>query len=118
MSLTSPALAGGFFASGATCEAKETWSGLPCPYPGDLPDPGMEPGYPALPADSFPLSHQAHLCMFQCSSLKSSHPPLLPVLTSLSFIFVSFSALHLSRFHTHASIDDVCLPLSDLLHSV
>ena len=30
------------------------WSGLPFPSPGDLPDPGMEPGSPALQADSLP----------------------------------------------------------------
>ena len=34
------------------------WSGLPFPSPGDLPDPGIEPGSPALQADSLPLSHQ------------------------------------------------------------
>ena len=27
---------------------QEYWSGLPCPPPGDLPDPGIEPGSPAL----------------------------------------------------------------------
>ena len=27
---------------------QEYWSGLPCPSPGDLPDPGIEPGNPAL----------------------------------------------------------------------
>ena len=32
------------------------WSGLPCPPPGDLPDPGMEPGSPALQADSLPFT--------------------------------------------------------------
>ena len=26
---------------------QEYWSGLPCPSPGDLPDPGMKPGSPA-----------------------------------------------------------------------
>ena len=26
------------------------WSGQPFPSPGDLPDPGMEPVYPALPS--------------------------------------------------------------------
>ena len=31
---------------------QEYWSGLPCPSPGDLPDPGIEPRYPALQADS------------------------------------------------------------------
>ena len=30
------------------------WSGLPCPPPGDLPDPGIEPVSPALLADSLP----------------------------------------------------------------
>ena len=34
---------------------QEHWSGLPLPSPGDLPDPGREPGSPALLADSLPL---------------------------------------------------------------
>ena len=29
---------------------QEYWSGLPCPPPGDLPDPGMEPASLMLPA--------------------------------------------------------------------
>ena len=36
---------------------QEHWSGLPCPSPGDLPDPGIEPVSlvsPALQADSLP----------------------------------------------------------------
>ena len=39
---------------------QEYWTGLPCPPPGDLPDPGIEPASPespALQADSSPLSH-------------------------------------------------------------
>ena len=31
---------------------QECWSGLPFPSPGDLPDPGIEPGSPTLQADS------------------------------------------------------------------
>ena len=31
---------------------QEYWRGLPFPSPGDLPDPGIEPGSPALQADS------------------------------------------------------------------
>ena len=31
---------------------QEHWSGLPFPSPGDLPDPGIKPGSPALQADS------------------------------------------------------------------
>ena len=39
---------------------QECWSELPCPSPGDLPDPGIKlvsPVAPALQADSLPLSH-------------------------------------------------------------
>jgi len=36
---------------------QENWSGLPCPPPGDLPDPGIEPTSPTLQADSLQLSH-------------------------------------------------------------
>ena len=38
-------LSGGF-------SRQEYWSGLPFPSPGDLLDPGIEPGSPALQADS------------------------------------------------------------------
>ena len=31
---------------------QEYWSGLPFPSPGDLPDPGIEPGSPSLEADA------------------------------------------------------------------
>ena len=33
---------------------QEYWHGLPFPFPGDLPDPGIQPGSPALWADSLP----------------------------------------------------------------
>ena len=33
---------------------QESWSGLPFPSPGDLPDPGIEPRSPALQADALP----------------------------------------------------------------
>ena len=33
---------------------QEYWSGLPFPSPGDLPNPGVEPGSPALQADALP----------------------------------------------------------------
>ena len=34
---------------------QEYWSGLPLPSPGDLLDPGIEPGSPVLQADNFTL---------------------------------------------------------------
>ena len=85
MSLTSPALAGGFFTTGATWEAHKGvtvlvaqsyptlcepmdevplsmglshGSGLPFPSPGDLPNPEIKPGAPTLQVDFYHLSHQ------------------------------------------------------------
>ena len=43
---------------------QEYWSGLPYPFPGDLPNPGIEPVSlvaPAVQADSLLLSHQGSL---------------------------------------------------------
>ena len=48
---------------------QEYWSGLPFPFPGDLPNPGIKPLCPVSPAlqgDSLPLSHQGRpkpLCL-------------------------------------------------------
>ena len=33
---------------------QEYWSGLPFPFPGDLPNPGIEPRSPPLQTDTFP----------------------------------------------------------------
>ena len=40
------------FKSWATSKVQEYWSGYPIPSPADLPDPGIEPGSPALQVDS------------------------------------------------------------------
>ena len=37
---------------------QEYWSGLPYPPPGNLPNPGIKLGSPALPADFYQLSYQ------------------------------------------------------------
>ena len=41
----------------------EHWSGLPFPSPGDLPNPGMEPGSPVLQVDSLPTELSGKPCM-------------------------------------------------------
>ena len=69
---------------------QEYWSGLPFPSPEDLPDPGIEPGFPALQADchlSLQGSHNSSqgfrksvsrcLVVFQD---RGQHTALLPVL--------------------------------------
>ena len=40
---------------------QEYWSGLPFPSPGDLPNPGMELGSPALQTDSLPTELRGKL---------------------------------------------------------
>ena len=42
---------------------QEFWSGLPLPSPGDLPDPGIESGSPALQADSLPSEPPGKPCL-------------------------------------------------------
>ena len=41
----------------------EYWSGQPFPSPGDLPDPGIKPGSPALHTDSFPTELSGKPCI-------------------------------------------------------
>ena len=40
---------------------QEYWSGLPFPSPGDLPDPGINPGSPTLWQMLYPPSHRNKL---------------------------------------------------------
>ena len=56
-----------------TNKQKEYWSGLPFPSPGDLPDPGIEPGPPAFQADTLPLE-----------------PPVKPIPAKIHPFFFSF----------------------------
>ena len=49
---------------------REYWSELPCPPPGDLPDPGIEPRSPALQAESLLLSHWGSPCVVKRTGVK------------------------------------------------
>ena len=42
---------------------QEYWSELPFPSPGDLPNPGIEPGSPALQTDALPSEPLGKPCM-------------------------------------------------------
>ena len=50
---------------------QEYWSGLPFTSLGDIPDPEMEPGSPALQADSLPSEPLGKPKMGQTTMLKS-----------------------------------------------
>ena len=69
---------------------QEYWSGLPFPFPGDLPDSGIEPTSPALPGGFFfaeppgkpfdlpvQFSSVAQLCPTLCDPVNHSTPGLL-----------------------------------------
>ena len=46
---------------------QEYWSGVPFPSPGDLPNPGIEPGSPTLEADALtsePPGNRYHNCVY------------------------------------------------------
>ena len=45
------------------CSRQGYWSGLPFSSPGDLPNPGIEPGSPALQADSLLTELQGKPCL-------------------------------------------------------
>ena len=73
---------------------QECWSRLPCPPPGDLPNPGIEPRSPALQVDSLPSKTQgkpsALLCTCILMSLCSVHiTPSLPSPTPICLLQVA-----------------------------
>ena len=49
---------------------QEYWNGLPYLPPGNLPNPGIEPVFPACLADSLPLSHQGSPSLLVLFDLK------------------------------------------------
>ena len=71
-------IAGGFFTSWATREAHKYWSGQPISSPGDLPDPGIEPGSPALQMDSYQLSYQGSPAVGNAAA-NASRSPIQPI---------------------------------------
>ena len=64
---------------------QEKWSGLPFPFPGDLPKPGIEPMSPTLQADSLPSE----------PSITSILPPLLE--TWVSSIYTCLMASQMAQ---------------------
>ena len=56
---------------------QEYWSGLPCPLPGDLPDPGIELASPALQVNSLPTEPAEKLKMSLPYAISSSFSPVL-----------------------------------------
>ena len=62
---------------------QECWSGLPFPSPGDLPNPGIEPGSPVLQADALPSEPPGKLTLYEAFL----------ILPSGQFLFTSLDIL-------------------------
>ena len=87
---------------------QEYWSGLLFPFPGDLPDPGIEPKPPASQEDSLPLSHQGSPDLGFRPLRRGSSLPYLLVAPSAHFVpghvpkgFVNMDMLNLHCYHPH-----------------
>ena len=86
-------IAGGFFTIGAPGKPKNTGVGSHSllqgmfPFPGDLPNPGIEPRSPALQVDSFQLIHKGSSRMLEWVAYPFSrdlpHPRIEPVSSAL-----------------------------------
>ena len=86
---------------------QENWSGLPCPPPGDLPNPGMEARSPAGQADSLP-SQPRMSKIFLCPHLLNFSNLVVPTHVWVSEVWESESvSVHaetsLFRFFYHLS---------------
>ena len=66
------------------CSRQEYWNGLPFPSLGDLPDPGIELGSPALQADSLPSKPP---CSFNTNGAKRQYVSELAQLCSNNTLF-------------------------------
>ena len=88
---------------------QEYWSGLPCPPPGDLPDPEMGSAplaSPDLQADSFLLSHRGSP-LVSIAPFPWCHIVDIIQYVALSNLFLSLSNVHF-RFPLFGSYDHLC----------
>ena len=81
---------------------QEYWSGLLFPSPGDLPDPGIEPRFPALQADALlsELAKSLQSCRTLCDPIDHTPPgspdPGILQARTLEWVAISFSNYPLS----------------------
>ena len=94
---------------------QEYWSGLPCPPPGDLPDPGIQPQYPALAGGLFTTEPPGK----QSSSVAQSCPPLCdPMNHSTPGLPVHHQLPEFTQTHVHRvgdAISSSVIPFSSYL---
>ena len=78
---------------------QEYWSGLPCPPPRDIPDPGnkpMSPASPALQVNSLPTEPPGK--PDPCCSLSTETPQIQVLLLSVSHVHISICMCDVAGF--------------------
>ena len=96
---------------------QECWSGLPCPLPGDIPIPGIEPRFLTLQADSLPaeLPGKPISPSVQFSSVAQSCPTLCdPMNHRTPGLPVHHQLLEFTQTHVHR-VSDAIQPSHPLL---
>ena len=84
---------------------QEYWSGLPFPSPGDLPDPGIKPGSPALESDA--LTSEPPGC-FQ--SMFKKNPWKITFFSLVSLLLLFFSHLVMTNSSQPHGLPNTRLP--------
>ena len=79
---------------------QEYWSGLPIPSPGDLSDPGTEPGSPALPADSLPIELPEEAHYFTDNQCLFVRTPLTYCFQDCKFTCICLHSFHFLLYYT------------------
>ena len=98
---------------------QEYWGGLPFPSPGDLPNPGIKPGSPALQADALPSEPPGKSCEGDgiTRSVLAVLPPLNVYAESFVLVFSELKLclcayLHVCGFHSSALRTRTQIPVS------
>ena len=82
---------------------QEYWSGLPFPSPGYLPDPGIEPGCPALEADALTSEPPGKSREWQTTSAflpLESHEQYEKAVHYMTFLFCNWKFLTFDHLHS------------------
>ena len=80
---------------------QEYWYGLPFPSPGDRPDPGIEPRFPSLQADSFPPEPPGKLVAGLKEGVKDDYQDTAELYTHTLYIYthiVHIMIVHVAHF--------------------
>ena len=108
---------------------QECWSGLPFPSPGDLPDPGLEPGSRTLQADTLPSEPPGKLLYTGCGKQQifSSHSSLgnprprcqhIQCLVRAYFLIHRDFLCNVSLFEVEGTEPDLCTLISKGINQI